>query len=94
MTSETLAIARLASDPTFAWRAENAEVTASDPTFERVMLEAKSLMGLVRVSRELLEDSVNVSSILENAFTKGMALEFDRAALYGSGSAISLRALL
>ena len=61
-------------------------MTASDPTFERVMLEAKSLMGLVRVSRELLEDSVNVSSILEYAFTKGMALEFDRAALYGSGS--------
>jgi HK97 family phage major capsid protein len=86
MNSETLAIARLETDPTFAWRAENSEVTPSDPTFGRVLLEAKSLMGMVRVSRELLEDSVNVSAALENAFTKGMAQEFDRAALYGTGA--------
>jgi HK97 family phage major capsid protein len=86
MTSETLSIARLETDPTFAWRAENSEVTPSDPTFGRVLLEAKSLMGMVKLSRELLEDSVNVSAALEKAFTKGMALEFDRAALYGTGA--------
>ncbi|TAH68255.1 MAG: phage major capsid protein [Rhodopseudomonas palustris] len=86
MDSQTLSIARLATDPTFAWRAENAEIAASDPTFERVQLEAKSVAGIVRVSRELLEDSVNIAAALENAFTKGMALEFDRAGLYGSGN--------
>lgn len=83
MTSETLAIARLATDPTMAWRLENAEINASDPTFERVLLEAKSLAGLVKVSRELLEDSVNIAAILENAFVQAAALEFDRACLYG-----------
>lgn len=83
MTSETLAIARLATDPTMSWRVENAEITASDPTFERVLLEAKSLAGLVKVSRELLEDSVNIAAILENAFVQAAAIEFDRACLYG-----------
>jgi HK97 family phage major capsid protein len=85
MTSETLALARLATDPTVAWRAENAEVTASDPTFARVLLTAKSLASLVKVSRELLEDSVNVTAMLERAFTQSMAVEFDRAALFGTG---------
>jgi HK97 family phage major capsid protein len=85
MTSETLALARLDTDPTFAWRAENTEVMPSDPTFSRVLLTAKSLSGMVKVSRELVEDSNNVSAALENAFMKGMALEFDRAALYGTG---------
>lgn len=86
MTSETLAIARLETDPTMAWRAENAEITASDPTFGRVLLEAKSLAGLVKVSRELLDDSVNISEMLERAFTQAAALEFDRAILYGTGA--------
>lgn len=85
MTSETLAMAKLATDPTVAWRAESAEISASDPTFGRVLMTAKSMASLVRVSRELLEDSVNVSAMLEMAFTRAVALEFDRAALYGTG---------
>jgi HK97 family phage major capsid protein len=84
MTSETLSIARLATDPTFAWRAESDEISASDPTFERVLFEAKSLAALVKVSRELLDDSVNVGAMLENAFIQAAAVAFDAAALYGA----------
>jgi HK97 family phage major capsid protein len=90
MTSETLAIARLASDPTMAWRAENAEITASDPTFERVLFNAYSLASLVKTSRELMEDTVNAGAMLENAFVQAAALEFDRAALYGTGSGATM----
>lgn len=86
MTSQTLAIARLETDPEIAWRAENAVVADSDPTFGRVLLTAKSLMGYVKVSRELLDDSVNVGEILQNAITKAAALELDRACLYGTGA--------
>lgn len=86
MTSETLAIARLETDPTAAWRAENAEIVASDPTFGRVLFTAKSLTARVKVSRELLEDSVNVTGMLENAFAKSLGLEFDRACLFGTGA--------
>jgi HK97 family phage major capsid protein len=87
MTSDSLTLARLESDPTVSWRAESEEITASDPTFGRVQLAARSLAGLTWVSRELLEDSANIAAVLENAFTQAIALEFDRAALYGSGVA-------
>lgn len=86
MTSASLAIARLDTDPTVTWRLENALIDASDPAFSRVLLEAKAVAGLVKVSRELLTDSVNVSEILTQAFAKAMALELDRVALWNDGT--------
>jgi HK97 family phage major capsid protein len=86
MTSQTLAIARLASDPGSNWKAENASVTeGADPTFERVTLTAQTLISFIRTSRELLEDAVNMSDVLRSAFAKALALKLDLAALYGSG---------
>lgn len=86
MTSQTLSIARLESDPTIGWRAENADIATGDPTFGRVLFEAKSLAGYVKVSRELFDDSVNAGQILEQAFLRAMALELDRAAMFGTGA--------
>lgn len=86
MDSKTLSIARLETDPTIGWRAENATIAQGDPTFGVVTLSAKSLAGIVKVSRELLQDSVNVGEILENALAQAMALEMDRAAIWGSGA--------
>ena len=56
MESETLAIARLVSDPDVDWRAENASIAEGDPTFDRVTFQAKSLAGMLKISRELAED--------------------------------------
>jgi HK97 family phage major capsid protein len=86
MESDTLAIARLDTDPTVSWKAENAALTDSDPTFSRVLLDSKTMGAFVRVSRELLDDSINASQILENAFARAFALELDRVALIGSGA--------
>lgn len=94
MDSETLAMARLETDPVAAWKAENASFTESDPTFSRVLLEAKTLRGLVKVSRELLDDSVNISQMLQQAMVQACALEFDRAGLIGSGTAPEPRGIL
>lgn len=79
-------IARLATDPATTWHVENAQETGSDPTFEGVTFTAKTLISLVRVSRELLEDSVNLDSALQNAFARAMAVELDRVAIKGSGT--------
>jgi HK97 family phage major capsid protein len=86
LDSDNLAIARLTGDPTVAWTAENAEITASDPTFDAVTLAPKKLACLVKVSRELLEDSVNIGAMLEDAFLGRMSEELDRALLFGSGA--------
>ena len=86
LVSDTNYVARVASDPTTYWRAENAEVTASDPSFERITLAPKSLMALVKCSRELLEDSLNMEQMLPQIIAAAMALEVDRAGLFGTGS--------
>ena len=85
MTSNTLAMARLDTDPTITWRAENALIDDSDPVFSAITLDAKTCAGLVKVSRELLSDSVNINEILQNAFVNVMARELDRVALWNDG---------
>lgn len=85
MTSSSLAIARLDNDPTVTWRLENSLIDDSSPAFSRVLFEAKAVAGIVKVSRELLSDSVNVSEMVTNAFAQAMALELDRVAIWGDG---------
>lgn len=87
LESQTTTIARIASDPAAGWRLENAAVAESDPTFEGVTFTARSLAVLVKVSRELLDDSVNIDQALASAFAGAMAVEADRVALFGSGTA-------
>ncbi|MGH7847755.1 MAG: phage major capsid protein [Candidatus Binatia bacterium] len=86
LTSDRTTIARTASDPTIAWRNENAEITPSDMTFEGVILTPRSLACLVVVSRELVEDSLNIESALEAAFIGALSVELDRVALRGTGT--------
>lgn len=85
---ETLktSMARVASDPTAAWRLENSPINVSDPTFEKVEFVAKSLAVLVKVPRELMEDAVNLNEALMGSFAGAMAVEVDRVALFGSGT--------
>lgn len=80
-------IVRIASDPAAGWRLENASVAESDPTFEGITLAPKSLAVLVKVSRELLDDSLNLSDALTLAFAGALAAEVDRVCLVGSGTA-------
>ena len=88
MITDKLSIARLDSDPTATWHAENAaDFSDSSPTFSRVQLQARTLVALVKCSREVLEDSTNIESALRNAFAQAMALELDRVALLGTGAA-------
>lgn len=86
LTSDTVKIARLLADPTAAWRAENAAVAESDPTFEAVTFTPRSLDVFTKVSRELLEDSANIAEMLEAALVRSFAVEIDRVCLYGTGT--------
>ena len=87
LTSDNLSIAKVASDPTPVFRNEAAAVAESDPTFTTVTFTPRSLMVLVKCSRELLDDSLNIGSALPNIITAAMAAEMDRVALEGTGVA-------
>ena len=85
LNTDRTTVVRIATDPAAAWRVENASVAVADPTFEGVIFQPKSLAVIVKVSRELLEDSLNIEQALEASFTGAMAGELDRVALVGSG---------
>ncbi|EJB0234187.1 phage major capsid protein [Vibrio vulnificus] len=78
-------IAKVVKDPTAGWRAENEAVTKSDISFEKAELNPKSLAVIVVVSRELLEDSVNIDQVLSNSLAECMASALDTAVFYGAG---------
>lgn len=85
----SLAMARLETDPDVEWRAENSALAEGDPTFGRVLFEAKTLAGMIKISRELADDSINVAEMIETAFANAMATKLDAAAIYSDGSANS-----
>jgi HK97 family phage major capsid protein len=93
LTSDSNAVAKVASDPVPAWRAEAGAVSESDPTFARIVFAPKSLAVLVKASRELLDDSLNMESQLPLVIASAMAVELDRVALFGSGSGNEPRGL-
>jgi HK97 family phage major capsid protein len=95
MESETQLVPRQITDPAVAWRLENAAINQSGPTFDLITMTARSLACVSVLSRELLEDAtVDLEHLVESSIAKATALEIDRVALRGSGTAPEPRGLL
>jgi HK97 family phage major capsid protein len=95
MGSQTLALARLTSEGTPAWKSENATITAADMVFDRVTFTARTLVRTILLSVELFEDADPSSEgIIANAFAGQMAVELDRVALLGTGTPPEPRGVL
>jgi HK97 family phage major capsid protein len=75
------------ADPQTEWHAELQQISSSRPSFGAANLAPKTLVSLTVMSRELLEDGVGAAGALERSMSGAMAVEFDRAALFGSGIA-------
>lgn len=86
LTSKDNLIAKVLTDPSPGWRAEAAAIPEGDPTFGVVNMQPKALGVLVKVSWELMADSINMQTELPRVLTAAMATELDRVALVGSGS--------
>lgn len=86
LTSDRNSFAKQTSDPTPGWWGESQLITESDPTFTQVTFAPKKLGVLIRVSQELLDDSLNAGAAIERSLARAMALEVDRAALLGAGA--------
>jgi HK97 family phage major capsid protein len=95
MTSATLALARLTSEGTPAWKTENATITAADMVFDRVTFTARTLVRTILLSVELFEDADPSSEdVIATAFAGQMAVELDRVALLGTGTPPEPRGIL
>jgi HK97 family phage major capsid protein len=94
MTTATLRLARMTGDVSAAWYAEAASIAESDATLDSVTLTARKMSCLVRINREILEDSApGVDGIIRTSVAEAMALELDRVALLGTGTAPQPRGL-
>lgn len=83
MDSKILQIGRLTQDPAPAFKTEGSPVTAGDLTYDYIQLSATSLTALVVVSIEFLQDAPNSGMLIQEALGKSMALEIDKAAMFG-----------
>lgn len=79
-------IVRTDTDPTAAWRSESGTVNVSDAVFSPVDLVPQDLAVLVKLSREVFADSVNIQAAVESAIIGAMSVELDRAGMFGSGT--------
>lgn len=83
MPAKIIQIGRLTTDPTAAFKTEGNAITASDPAFDYVQLTATSLTALTVASLEFLQDAPNADQIVTDAISQAMALELDKAILFG-----------
>lgn len=83
MDAKTVQIGRLTTDPTAAFRTEGSTVTASDPVFDNVTLDSKTLSALVVGSLEWFMDADNVDQVVSDAIAKAIGLQLDLQALFG-----------
>jgi HK97 family phage major capsid protein len=95
MDAQTLALARLTSEGTPAWKSENAAITAADMVFDRITFTARTLVRTILLSVELFEDADPSSEgVIARSFAGQMAVELDRVALLGTGTAPEPRGVL
>jgi HK97 family phage major capsid protein/HK97 family phage prohead protease len=82
-----VAIPRQTGAPTAYWVAEKGVPTESNPTVDQVNLTPKTLGAYTEFSRKLvLQSSIDVEQMVRNELATVIALEIDRAALYGLGT--------
>ena len=69
------------------WVAEKGALTESNPTVSQVNMTPKTLGAYTEFSRRLLlQSSIDVETMVRNELATVIALEIDRAALYGLGN--------
>ena len=78
---------RQSGPATAYWISEGGEPTESQPSVDQVALVAKTLGAYTEFSRRLmLQSSIDVEQMVRTELATIIALEIDRAALYGIGS--------
>lgn len=87
MASDRTTWPKLSGHITVYYPGEAGTITASNPTFANVTLEAKKACGLCALSSELEEDAaVAVGEIVAQDFGRGLAQAEDQAGFLGDGT--------
>lgn len=68
------------------WKDEAASKTASAPTFRKIELSLKKLIGLCYATDELLADATALTGFIQRAFTSEFGFKRDDAIINGTGA--------
>lgn len=86
-TSAERKIPVAATHSTAAWTAENGAYTPSDPSFDQKTIDAYKLTDLVKVSIELLQDSMfDLESYIASEFARAFGIAEEEAFCVGTGT--------
>ena len=86
-TSAERKIPVAATHSTAAWTAENGAYTPSDPSFDQKTIDAFKLTDLVKVSIELLQDSMfDLESYIAAEFARAFGIAEEEAFCVGTGT--------
>ena len=90
MSAETWSVPKVAGHSTVYYPAEASAITASDMTFSQVQLVAKKIAALVKMSTEVVEDSiVSMMDTVVQDIAYGIAIAEDENLFNGVASAIN-----
>ena len=82
-----ISIPRQSAASTAYWVGESASPSESQPAVDQVNMSPKTVGAFVDYSRRLLlQSDISVESMVRNDLARVIALEIDRAAIYGTGS--------
>lgn len=86
-TSAERKIPVAATHSTAAWTAENGAYTPNDPSFDQKTIDAFKLTDLVKVSIELLQDSMfDLESYIASEFARAFGIAEEEAFCVGTGT--------
>lgn len=87
MKYDTLNVPRLSATVSVYYPGEASAGTASQPTFEQVILQSKTLVGITPMSNELLADAnISVVDLLTEIFAEAIAGMLDQQGFAGTGT--------
>jgi len=91
VTLPTGTLPKETQDPEVVWLDEGQQIPEKSPSFDTVKWALRKVGALVRVSRDLLQDTpINIARLLEKAFARAIAKNEDKIFLTNSDSDLPL----
>lgn len=86
-TNATLHIPRVTADTTAVWAAEGEDLLVGNPTLDEITSTPKKVGGVVKVSRELAQDSSPAATkLVGDSLTRAIAVAMDEAFFTNAGA--------
>jgi len=86
LEGKSMSMLKVETDPTASWHKENDLIGDSQPTSSQVLFQPKTLTVLVKMSREVFEDSLNLDEAVQLAIAGSVATELDTRVLFGGAT--------